>query len=93
MAKHKLSIYASMTYIIQWVMYFWKSRITCRPHSLLSTIENCIDTVEPHLSVPSIIRNGVQKFLKQVSPIIVEHVIHRLLFNKGSLSKKVGKRV
>ena len=41
-------------------------------------------TVEPRLSVPLTIRNDVQKFLKQV----VLHVIHRVLCNKGKLSKK-----
>ena len=35
----------------------------------------------PHLSVPLIIQNDVHKFLKQEMPIIVEHVIHCLLFN------------
>ena len=44
-------------------------------------------TVKPRLSdsclsVPSIIWIDVQKFLKQVIPVIAEHVIHRLLFNR-----------
>ena len=47
-------------------------------------VEPCLS--DSCLSVPSIIWNDVQKFLKQT----VEHMIHCLLFNKGyrSSSKK-----